>query len=77
MANNKEKKYPDWICHECGVAYGGWYKKGVYVGPGNHYATMHQGDCELCGATNVAVTEPRDYGYLRASWKAEFNAKHD
>lgn len=77
MANNKEKKYPAWICHECGVAYGGWYKKSVYVGPENHYATMHQGDCELCGATDVTVTEPRDYGYLRARWKTEFNAKRD
>jgi hypothetical protein len=77
MADKKEKKYPNWICHECGVAYGGWYKKGTYIGPKLHYATVHQGNCDLCGAIDVPVTEPRDYGYLRARWKTEFNAKHE
>ncbi len=26
-----EPVYPTWICHDCGVKYGAWYKKGEYV----------------------------------------------
>ena len=56
-----------WVCHDCGVAHGKWYKDGKYVGPPNHYATMHYDTCDVCGKHNVICTEPRDYGYLVAS----------
>jgi hypothetical protein len=29
------------------------------------------GTCGVCGATDVSVTEPRDYGHLRAEWRQE------
>lgn len=61
--------YPDWVCHTCGMDYGAWYKGGVYIGPPDICSTMHLGTCGVCGATDVAVTEPRDYGYLRAEWR--------
>lgn len=64
-----EPVYPTWICHDCGVKYGAWYKKGEYVGPKNHCSTMHTGECGVCGTIDVAVTEPRDYGHLRVTWK--------
>lgn len=63
--------YPTWICHECGVKYGNWYKKGKYVGPERHCSTMHIGTCGVCGVTDVSVTEPRDYGHLLVAWKKE------
>jgi len=37
------------------------------VGPEQHCATFHHGKCGVCGTTNIAVTEPRDYGYLRTT----------
>ena len=49
--------------------YGAWYKNGTYIGPPNICSTMHLGTCGVCSKTNVAVTEPRDYGYLRAEWR--------
>jgi hypothetical protein len=64
-----EHVYPTWICHDCGVKYGAWYKKGKYVGPTPICSTMHIGTCGVCDATEVAVTEPRDYGHLRVTWK--------
>jgi len=56
--------YPQWICDSCGTTYGRWYQSGSYTGPPKHCATYHQGDCEVCGATKVPVTEPRDFGGL-------------
>ena len=56
----KNKKYPDWICHDCGVEKGKWYVDGEYVGPSHHCATYHTGTCDCCGKTLVPVTEPRD-----------------
>jgi len=53
-----------WVCHECGVKHGGWYQGDGYVGPSKHCATYHEGTCDVCGNKDVAVTEPRDYGYL-------------
>jgi hypothetical protein len=60
----KKAKYPTWICHECGTKYGRWYQAGSYTGPANHCSTNHLGTCDVCGATDVSVTEPRDYGGL-------------
>lgn len=71
MSRASDPDYPQWVCHCCGENYGTWYKRGTYVGPPHHYATYHQGTCGLCGAIDVAVTEPRDYGHLRAKWREE------
>lgn len=61
--------YPEWVCHTCGMDYGGWYKKGAYVGPEAHCSAHHIDTCGVCGATDVIVTEPRDYGHLRKDWR--------
>lgn len=53
-----------WICELCGISNGRWYKSGYYIGPDSHFATYHRGTCELCGAKDVAVTQPRDFGGL-------------
>lgn len=69
MIRAKDPEYPQWVCRDCGESYGTWYKRGTYVGPPHHCATMHKGTCNLCGKTNLIVTEPRDYGHLRADWR--------
>lgn len=61
----KPNGYPEWICDNCGQNYGKWYSKGVYTGPAHWCATYHTGNCEVCLAENVPVTEPRDYGGLK------------
>lgn len=68
MVRSKDPEYPAWICHSCGETYGTWYKRGSYVGPPHHCATFHKGTCEICEAEDALVTEPRDYGHLRADW---------
>jgi hypothetical protein len=50
--------YPAWICHPCGQAFG----RGM---PAGHIATWHEGICDIC-RRSASVTEPRDYGHLRA-----------
>jgi hypothetical protein len=53
------KNYPEWICADCGRKHG-------RVDDG--IATFHTGDaCGWCGRDDVPVTEPRDYGYPKAS----------
>jgi hypothetical protein len=69
MSIGYEPVYPSWVCHECGVKYGAWYKKGEYVGPKGGCSTCHQGTCGVCKKENVTVTEPRDYGHLRTTWR--------
>ena len=59
------KQHVAWVCHDCGMAHGKWFKKGIYTGPKDHCATMHMDSCDVCGANNVPCTEPRDYGYLQ------------
>lgn len=54
----KTLKYPDWICHNCGVK----YCNGMTPG---HRATYHLGDCECCGAKNLPRTETRDYNHFK------------
>ena len=68
MPRNKAAGYPEWICDSCGQDHGTWYKKGVYTGPPHHYPTYHMGTCQICGQTDVAVTQPRDYGHLHSKW---------
>lgn len=69
MSANSDPTYPKWICHTCGQDFGNWYQRGAYVGPPHWNVTMHQGDCQLCGLTNVTVCSPRDYGHLQKDWK--------
>ena len=52
---------PEWCCHGCGTRYG--YGRTADV------STVHLGECGVCQSTNVVVTEPRDYGYLKPEWK--------
>jgi hypothetical protein len=57
--------YPVWICRECGRKHGhGW--------PEGHVATFHTGTCGVCGR-EASVTEPRDYGHLKDTWRDDKN----
>jgi len=47
-----------WVCSKCGNLYGE---------PCTGVSTFHYGTCEVCGETDVEVTESRDYGYFRKS----------
>ena len=49
---------PVWVCAPCGET---WGTKACGI------ATWHVNQCDVCGK-NRAVTEPRDYGYLKAGW---------
>jgi len=49
---------PDWVCSDCGLKFGDKLPT---------LATFHTGECGVCG-DKVAVTEPRDYGYLDIRW---------
>ena len=50
---------PVWVCADCGTEHGNRQPQ---------YATWHMGTCGVCG-NHAAVTEPRDFGYLRPSWR--------
>lgn len=56
-----KRDYPATICRDCGYKHG-YHSCGV--------ASWYPGQCEVCGAFTV-VTQPRDYGHLRESWKWE------
>ena len=66
MKNKKQSSNlsPRWVCIECGTKWGLWWVNGVYSGPTPHYATYHEGTCDVCNKPNLPVTEPRDFGYL-------------
>lgn len=53
----------EWVCDTCGIKYGKWYQPGA-IAPKLHCATFHMDTCDVCGSSNIPVTEPRDYGYL-------------
>ena len=53
----RQRKYPAWICHDCGIKY--------CNGLSDRVATYHLDDCGCCGAEEVPCTEPRDYGHLK------------
>ena len=61
------KPFVAWVCDSCGTKHGNWYQDGQYTGPRHHCATYHYGSCDVCGANDVPVTEPRDFGYLRSA----------
>lgn len=50
---------PDWVCSPCGI------KKGRRL---CGTATFHMDTCGVCGQ-HTSVTEPRDWGFLKAGWK--------
>lgn len=66
----------DWVCHDCGVNYGKWYTNGIYKGPECWMSTMHLGECEVCGAIDVPVTEARDYGGMIIDVKYKDKSKN-
>ena len=53
---------PDWVCSECGLKYGA-RRPGL--------ATWHLDECGVCGRKDIAVTEPRDFGYLNPEWRSK------
>lgn len=53
MTTSRQRKYPLYICHDCGTK----FCDGIKGEP-----TYHLGDCDCCGAQQVPCTEPRDYG---------------
>lgn len=63
MKNKKQRKQIDWVCNDCGSKYGRWYQPGGLF-PETHFATYHMNTCDVCNTKDVAVTEPRDFGYL-------------
>ena len=56
----KQRKYPVWICHDCGIK----YCNGL-SGATRQCATYHIDVCGCCGAEDVPCTEPRDYGHFK------------
>lgn len=57
--SNPPRKYPTWICGDCGRLYG-------RRTPG--IATYHINNCDVCGRL-LFVTEPRDFGHLKPGWQ--------
>lgn len=49
---------PEWVCMQCGSKYGRRLPK---------LATWHTDICPIC-KRRTAVTEPRDFGYLKEGW---------
>jgi hypothetical protein len=62
---------PDWVCDDCGVMWGNWWNGECYSGPKQHCATYHYGECGVCNKES-AVTEARDFGYLRDGWVSTY-----
>lgn len=50
----REKKYPVWVCNDCGLKASG--------GRCFEVSTYHMDKCDVCGELK-AVTEPRDFYY--------------
>lgn len=57
---SKLKKYPTWVCSDCGKA--GLTSKSVDRYMPEEVSTFHKGICGVCGK-ELSVTQPRDYGY--------------
>ena len=56
--------YPAFICAPCGEKHG---RHPI----GRHGATWNMATCDICDICGKwdSVTEPRDYGHLRDTWK--------
>lgn len=65
----KNNKQPCWCCDTCGTKFGFWYYTGTYTGPTIHCPTYHIGTCQVCQQNDIAVTEARDFGYLKEEWQ--------
>lgn len=61
-----EPDYPHQICHLCGVAHG---RQSEAV-----QSTWQLGTCDICGHV-TPVTQPRDFGHLKPSWKVAIKNK--
>lgn len=59
------EQYPKEICLTCGQKHG---RRSCGI------ATWTVGVCDLCGKEDM-LTEPRDFGHLKDSWKEENHAK--
>ena len=53
---------PAWVCIPCGEQWG-------HGMPEGHCYTAHIGRCDVCKRDGVAVTEPRDFRWMRAGWE--------
>lgn len=51
---------PNWVCSPCGRKYSNGRLFPI--------STYHTGICDVC-KKETAVTEPRDFGYLKPEWK--------
>ena len=58
--------HPQFICTDCGDKHG---RRGI----GKHGATWHRERCDICGKLDW-LTEPRDFGGLRETWKDDVDA---
>lgn len=61
-------EYPEYVCQTCGYAWGRFPKL-------NRISCWHNGQCGICSAVEVPVTEPRDFGHLRKGWQNEATQK--
>lgn len=55
MDKDERRAQPAWVCANCGSRFGKHMPKD---------ATWHYGTCHICLEQAVAITEPRDFGYL-------------
>jgi len=61
--------YPGVICATCGKTHGRRGHAGTAT-------TWYPGTCDICGAYGD-VTEPRDFGHLKPTWKAATVRRED
>jgi len=59
LKGTKIPKYPNWVCHVCGLKA---MKKAKIKLSSPMICTSHDGVCDICGKKR-SVTEPRDYGH--------------
>ena len=61
--------YPAAICAPCGEKHG---RRSLAT----YISTWHMATCDICGKLD-SVTEPRDFGHLRKTWKDDIpKARH-
>jgi hypothetical protein len=62
-----DPKQPNFVCRDCGRAWGLWWDGGNYSGPINLCSTFQKGRCEVCNK-EVGVTKTCNYGQLKEGW---------
>ena len=65
---NRLMKYPDWVCHDCGIKARG-RPLAEWACP-----TWHMGRCDVCGEIKE-VTEPRDFNFPEFKKHAKLTTK--